>query len=608
VMDYPGDQNHDTLLQGKYDKAAMRFGYGGVVDVWATEGVSVDGQGAGQQEAYRLTGFGVSPGIFGVLYFPDPEEGYVLMHYSRYQQEFGLLSGCAPSDAPDAVLGQECQERPLDVVDYRDMSDWIDDPDYAGFAWAVTPRVVDPAGRVRRGYMFSSDEYADSGNVPSFSYDAGADAYEQIRFLESSYENRYILDAFRRDRVQFNSADVTGRVQSHYLDNIQQIAKAFAFGAILDGDPTQPSAGLIEDGNYGPLVMGSTVALDLFARIMTRPEPGFYCDAGNPDCAGSILPLGVEETIYVADGVPLPEVYPDFYSFEVKLGDGRYVHNDFDYSQGYWWGDYQTQVGSYYDKIWATYYLAEAYDYFISNSKQDFTDGRYKNVNFMTVFPEQVRRIYANALTGELDAYAPWMDVPANNGSIPQGTLQYPAWHALALGSRPEGVSLVDPNNAWNEQIYAMVWGAMYFPSNWSQAWVHDALIVKTEAQAPWSAAETFAFYNPASGIRYRAHAIGTEDVFGKVRQRGVGARMLEWANQLTSVAWVVELDVDGEPLLAEDGTPILVLDVDGTPQKHPDNPGADAVLQRYVDAIDTMSQLAITFNQPLTDSDLPQP
>ena len=41
----------------------------------------------------------------------------------------------------------------------------------------------------------------------------------------------------------------------------------------------------------------------------------------------------------------------------MPLGDGRYINNDYDYSQGYFWSDYQTQVGSYYEKIWATYYL-----------------------------------------------------------------------------------------------------------------------------------------------------------------------------------------------------------------------------------------------------------
>jgi hypothetical protein len=267
-----------------------------------------------------------------------------------------LLGECTASGDSDAIFGMKCNGLPMDVVDYRDMSDFASDPDYAGFSWAVNAKAVDAQGRVRRGYLFSSDEYADTGNVPSFTYDAGADAYEQIRFLESAYENRYILDGFRRDRVMFNSWDTIERIQAHYLDAIQLIAKTFAFGALLDGDPAAPADELLEDGRYGPLALGSTVALDLYARILTRPDPGYYCPA---DVCGTMQPVGVDETVYMTDWAALPDVY--LYDFRVPLGDGRYINNDYDYAQGYFWSDYQTQVGSYYEKIWATYYLAEAY-------------------------------------------------------------------------------------------------------------------------------------------------------------------------------------------------------------------------------------------------------
>ena len=43
VMDYPGDTSQDQRLLGKYDRAAMRFIYGDVLDVWAEPGVSVTG-------------------------------------------------------------------------------------------------------------------------------------------------------------------------------------------------------------------------------------------------------------------------------------------------------------------------------------------------------------------------------------------------------------------------------------------------------------------------------------------------------------------------------------------------------------------------------------
>ncbi len=605
VMDYPGEHAQDMLLPGKYDRAGVRFTYGGVVDVWAKQGLSVKAKGASQAQAYKLTAFTNSPGLFGVYYFPpvSSSDPYEFIHYSQYQKEFGLIGQCSADGA--APLGTRCQEAEMDVVDYRDMEDFASDPDYASFAWAVQPRAVDPEGRVRRGYVFSSDEYADTGNVPAFTSDSGADAYEQVRFLESGFENRYVLDAFRRDRVDFNSFDVTSRIQYRYLDKIQQISKAFAFGAVLDGDPAKPSTELIADGNMGPLALAATHGLDLFARIVTRPEPGHYCPG---TICGSGQPVGVEGEIFAADSAALPDVFT--YDFRVALGDGRYLHNDFDYSQGYFWGDYQTQVGTYYEKIWATYYLAEAFDSFVSNSKEDFYDSRYKNVSFATIFPEQVRRLYSSLLTGDLDTFAPWVTVKKDPNDTPLGTLAYPNWHDAAdLGTRPAGALLADPNYGFNPQLYAMVWGSIYFPTNWSSSWVHDARIAVLPSELPeWPKDEILVFNYPVTGLTYRAHRTGTESLLGRVREKGIGARMLAWANHLMALAYKVQVDGAGKPLFNPDGTPVLELDGSGKPQKNSANPGAAAALQKYVDQIDLFRQLTAQFVMPLDGGSLPSP
>ncbi|HVH46243.1 MAG TPA: hypothetical protein VM925_28070, partial [Labilithrix sp.] len=424
VMDYPGDQQLDMFVIGKYDRAAVRFGYGGVVDVWAAPGVTVQGSGEGKAKAYELTAMATSPGLFGVQVFsvPDSAEPKYL-HYSRYASEFGLVNDCKRE--PDSPLGSSCRGAPLDVVDYRDLKDFATVPEYAAFA--TTKLAVDPQGRVRRGYMFSSDEYANSGNVPSFAYDAGADPYEQVRFLESAYENRYVLDGFRRNRTQFNSWDVVTRTQTHYLDPIQLIAKTYAFAMMLDvDDPSSPPPALLSDGEYGPLATASSVAFDLFTRILTRPEPGAYCSTGSADCP-AIQPPGLFDYVYAADPYPLPA--STSYDFGLGLGVGRYVHNDFDYDKGYWWSDYQKQVGSFYDKTWAVYYLSEAYDSFISNSKNDFIDGRYKNVNFATVYPEQTRRLFAALMTGDIESFAPHADTTASGAA--RADLVYPEWHRV---------------------------------------------------------------------------------------------------------------------------------------------------------------------------------
>ena len=603
VMDYPGDQSLDMYLMGKYDRAALRFGYGGTVDVWAAKDMSVTGSGGGQAKAYEAVGLADPPGLFGVRYFPQPGGAAdKFIHYSQYSAEFGLLDGCH-ADA-SAELGTTCLGAPLDVVDYRDMKDFAPVPEYAAFA--STASVVDPQGRVRRGYMFSSDEFADTGNVPSFRYDAGADPYEQVKFLETAYENRYVLDAFRRGRTMFNSEGVVSRVQAHYLDTIQLLAKTFAFAMVLEvDDPSKPTATLLTDGQYGPLSVSASISFDLFTRMLTRPEPGAYCSTGSDKCPG-VQPYGLADYIYVADPNPLPASTP--YDFTIALGKGRYVHNDFDYSQGYWWGDYQKQVGSFYDKTWAIYYLAEAFDSFVSNSKEDFIDGRYKNVNFATIYPEQMRRLFGTLLTGDIETMAPWSDPVAGTGAIPNGALTYPAWSlATGLGTRPATPKLVDPAFGFNEQLYTMVWGTMFFPTGWSRTWIDDTRITALASeQVSWPALETYTFIDPATSITYKARTTGTEKLFGVDHEKSAGARMLEWANNLVYEAYVVETDAQGFYLLNTDGTPKLKLK-DGKPQINPDIPGGDAALKRYVANLEVMRQLVSQFVVPL-ESTLPSP
>ncbi|HEY3445683.1 MAG TPA: hypothetical protein VGK67_04925 [Myxococcales bacterium] len=110
---------------------------------------------------------------------------------------------------------------------------------------------------------------------------------------------------------------------------------------MLDGGPTAPSAGFLDDGYYGPLGLGATVALDLFARILTRPEPGWFCDTERDDCP-NFTPYGTDPYVFMPDSTPLP-AYTQ-YNFQVGLGDGRYLHNDFDYSKGYWWTEPQASA------------------------------------------------------------------------------------------------------------------------------------------------------------------------------------------------------------------------------------------------------------------------
>ncbi len=180
---------------------------------------------------------------------------------------------------------------------------------------------------------------------------------------------------------------------------------------------------------------------------------------------------------------------------------------------------------------------------------------------------------------------------------------RYRSRYALDLAN------LVDPNFGFNPQLYAMVWGTMYFPTNWSNSWVHDSRIAVLPSELPdWPADEIVRFFYPVTGLTYRAHSSGTEVQFGVTHQKAVGARMLEWANHLMTLAYLVDTDVGGQPLFNADGSPVLTLDANGKAQENPANPGAKAALQKFVDNIDLFRQLTAKFEMPLGDEDLPQP
>ena len=76
-------------------------------------------------------------------------------------------------------------------------------------------------------------------------------------------------------------------------------------------------------------------------------------------------------------------------------------------------------------------------------------------------------------------------------------------------------------------------------------------------------------FHNPTGKV-WIAKTYGKENLFGKMVQKGIAARVLEWANQLLVQAYQTEpgpdLDADGDPdwytvLLNAQGQPTVISD-----------------------------------------------
>jgi hypothetical protein len=589
VMDYPGDITQDMLDIGPYDRAAIRFLYTDVADIWNDERATCQ-QRAGALNcspdggllADQLDTFG---GITGAWYGTNTAWDAAI-HYSRLDQRLDLIRDCKPADtSPPAdwnaeengiydptidgqiVNGTSCSGIPTDYVRYADLTavPTRDGP----------TRKFDALGRVRRPYMFASDEYADIGNIAVYRHDNGADAYEIASYLINEYEDIHAFDNHRRGRTTFTLSGAFMRSFTRYHEKLKEMGKGYALlqeifaGASALGAPDIAAI----DGLSKAHALATSLTFDHFARMLTRPTSGDHFLARDPDPLGNKVLISTDQAVIangstnapaltVSEGTQNPGASP-------FIG-GRPLHNALDGSKGYYATRYDTWVGSYYEKTLAMDLLADSIDRFISQSRDDFSDGRYRNVSFATLYPEGVRRLVATALTQDSDLLGWRIAATGTRPRVQSGTrlplsplgfrvwwpeegprMCWPAPGQLGCGDVANGAvnpnapatSLaIDPEVGFEVQKFITLFSLLYLPDSWKRDWVDLMRIYQIGSNAnPQLGTAAVGFRDPVSGEVYVARSYGKESIEGRVVDRGVGARVLEWANLLAASAYQVE-------------------------------------------------------------------
>jgi hypothetical protein len=517
---------------------------------------------------------------------------------------------------------RRCRQQPVDYVGWDDLR--YPTTKEAGGAYRGGPAVHGPTGRVRVPYAFASDNWADTGNASVFRHDQGADPYEQVMFLLTTQENRHIFDNYRRHRTTFSVRSAASRSFERFSEKMLQIAGGIGFyGTIyrdlatnqgLSFDTLWP---LIVDGSLHENVIAATVAFDQFTRQLARPHIGpHYLRAplfddpvlhANDDAddygAGANLGGGL------ANSQALVDIPNGSTGYEKDLGyGGRPLNNAYDQDQGDFSNDYTLWAGSYYDKIHTAILLSESEDRFVSSQRRDFYDARFRAVGMADVLPEGFRRVLANALTNDRSLLAPQieakhgmpvLDANADDGQDP-GAKSYPAgplgWKSFwpqdgaavcfpkqgmsacfdYLGGnfnpQPAGETIgVDPQIGWEVQKFLIAWTLAYLPENQKTTWLDMMSIYRLDADPRIEG--RIEWQDPTSGQLYYARTYGMECLFGtgsdaatcaasngKWAQKGIAARVLQYANDLTSRGY--QLDPSYTP-----GNPDPALDSGEHPQ-----------------------------------------
>ncbi len=604
VMDYPGEITQDLLGLGAFDFAAARMFYGDVVAVHASDEYNA-GTPKGMSMLYKMDNFGgilgIQPGRWNGL-----QETVNEFHYSELQDEYGLINNCKAINDINAfkpavwdedrdgkwsplldglivkVNGQytRCKQEKVDYLTWKALR--LPLPSEQPGYYRGGP-AIDPEGRTRMPYGFATDSWADLGNLSVYRHDNGADAYEIFNYFITQQEVDHIFDNYRRGRQGFSVRHAANRTLVRYNEKLRDGAKGlglmknvyedFAVEIGYDFDTLWP---YIAGEFFGENILASGMAFDHFARQLARPEIGdHFFKNGDPvlrSARDAIANPGPTKVI-------IPNGATGVYG-NIGLG-GKAVENMLAEDQGEYDRDYTINAGSYYDKINTAMLMTESVDNFISDSRRDFVDPRYRAVSLADLFPEGYRRWLANNLTGDDWMKGPRLVADAQGNPVvgsdmyPQDAIGWTSWWGdepkscfPANGTNvcstlsgkddsqfdprvPEHTVVIDPQVGWEQYKFLIAWTMMYLPENQHMNWLDLMRIWELGVDADPEFANRIEFHNPL-GKTYVAKTFGKETIFGESVQRGIAARVLEYANNLLQQAYEVtdgpDLDGDGNP------------------------------------------------------------
>ncbi|MCC7540156.1 MAG: zinc-dependent metalloprotease [Deltaproteobacteria bacterium] len=478
VMDYGNNfVVTDAAGIGHYDRAAIKMGYGDLVEVFTN---AADPHAMAWSHVIQRFGWSV------VL----REETF----------EGGELSAHPYTEIPQLLGGIDRIEQRADVP-YTSLV-----PEEALLRDGVDEPVVDAQGRPAVYYRFCSDEVSDLG-PDCLLYDAGADPYEALQSVIDTYWNYYLLNNYRRERLGFEVEPYFDRIYWRYLVKLQYANQIYAldrayFEDSWGGDPSLESFFSRPDG-YGSWTLGVAAGYQLLTRIVTTPEPGGYSLQTRPDEFEAFLP----------DYSGAPEISIDDFQ-------GRYLDTTWDFDQGYFWFDQLERVGYFYDKTLALQVLVDPETSFVGTDTA--SDVRTYALSFHNTFGPSMSNFFRSLMGNDWRVVAPHVNE--------QGDLQFP--DAADHANRVLVENPIDPSAGFTVQLYAAAFSMGLTPMTYDQTYIDRCRIfvrggaeaVELDPMAP-----TVEFTDPRTGLTFVAPSY--PDARG--RETGVGAQMIRHANAL---------------------------------------------------------------------------
>lgn len=513
VMDYGARFNADIRGLGKYDYAAIRFGYGDLVETFP--------KGAIKDPLYNAEANKFGSGFF---------TGYsaeVLDNLNRQYRHYTMIPG-EFGGGIDAIKKGGREIRPFaDVVENARVA-------YLK-AKGNTSNVKTTSkngGYDVVPYRYCGDEFAGSANRPLCQrWDQGMDPMEVVSDAMSRYRQYYVFDAFTRGRASgYNMmtgylAKIATRYFSHvhaqyihwlfYQGSYDYYWRAVLGGAqgVKNGYITNADWFKDPAGGLGS-TMATTWGLDRLIDVLGTPDVGVYIP--NTDSA-----LQADGTFF-AQATSSPYACRDAQGAATKCtsndkqltldidSGARYRYTRYDNASGQGFFNRIKNIGSFYDKIAALLTLTNTSTNFVG---QDQTNAVSYRIGFYLAYPKAMSGVFGGVATDSYDKYA-WRVESSMTGGP---TLMTPNVFQT-LGGKDGAVTTpgegdlrgtaIDSGWYFFYKAYALFFSMAEFQSNFSQSW-NDAVRVWCvgcgEAFTPGAGLTPVTMTDPLTGKQYAA-------------------------------------------------------------------------------------------------------
>jgi hypothetical protein len=381
IMDYGYSWANDLNGLGKYDSAAILFGYS--AGTYAAEGALCErypSVSAGSDESCLAK----LPGhveVFKKKASDLGEAGAILRRGegNHTYDDSGLPSITALERWHYSTIAQA-----FPTLDH--LSDaGRETMSYAAFALEKEANAEDRTVRVP--YLFCSDEW-EGGLLSCKVFDQGADPFEMTRTLIDQYRAYYPFVNFRRGRFAF---DVVDPLYTYYGNVFLPLSDIFQswYLAPYGFDPAF-------DRSYD---LAINAGFDLHAEALTTPAYGTWCEGRD----GRLIHLSDEPVLQGDPQVDESSCVDPARRWDVAPGEGRRAFSRYDADAGYYFEWKPLEAGHYWTTLAALWALVDPEAYAIGVEG----DAGVYAISYYDWFPDEIDTLLGGLLATDYARFAP---------------------------------------------------------------------------------------------------------------------------------------------------------------------------------------------------------